>query len=416
MRPWALPIVGAVAFSLTLPSGAEARLRFGPGVVLGAFAGAMFGGFRYAGRHHHRRAVMHASARPRSGARFDRTAARMPRPVASAPQPPTKPPQVPPDTSADRAPERMAAAFWPDAAADLADYVLLPSGNSRFWTHGYDSIVEAAFAASDAAGQRGARARPPAPRLSDAGAPNTPLASADPCGPTSASADAFIEKIDRAVEPNASQRDALEDLRGALARAIERMATSCPAAMPASLAQRLNAIQDRIWAMHDALLTIRLPFERFYDALSEEQRQRLRGEAPQPANVAANATEGRSRAAAEGRSRAAAEGRGEMCLEPSAGLTDWMMRTIERAAPGEQQRAGVETMRMRSAEMARLVAASCPNDPRPDAMSRVAAATDRLQVMLFTVMNVSPMLQQFYDSLDDKQKAGLARALRQARR
>jgi hypothetical protein len=408
MRPCALPIVGAVAFSLALPSDAEARLRFGPGVVLGAFAGAMFGGFRYAGRHHHRRAVMHASARPRSGARFDRTAARMPRPVASAPQPPTKPPQVPPDTSADRAPERMAAAFWPDAAADLADYVLLPSGNSRFWTHGYDSIVEAAFAASDAADQRGARARPSAPRLSDAGAPNTLVASADPCGPTSASADAFIEKIDRAVDPNASQRDALEELRGALARAIERIATSCPAAMPASLAQRLNAIQDRIWAMHDALLTIRLPFERFYDALSEEQRQRLRGEAPRPANVAANATEGRG--------HAAAEERGEMCLEPSAGLADWMMRTIERAAPRDQQRAGVETMRIRSAAMARLVAASCPSDPRPDAMSRVAAATDRLQVMLFTVMSASPMLQQFYDSLDEKQKAGLARALHEAKR
>ena len=318
MRPWALPILGAVAFSLAIPSGAEARLRFGPGAVLGAFAGAMFGGFRHVGRHHQRRAVMHASARPRSGARFDRRTAGTPRSVATAPQPPTNPPQMPSDTSAER------------------------------------------------------------------------------------------EKIDRAVEPNASQRDALEELRGALARGIERIATSCPAAMPVGLAQRLNAIQDRIWAMHDALLTIRLPFERFHDALSEEQRQRLRGEAPQPANVAANATEGRS--------RATAEGRGEMCLEPSAGLTDWMMRTIERAAPHEQQRAGVETMRMRSAEMARLVAASCPSDPRPDAMSRVAAATDRLQVMLFTVMSVSPMLQQFYDSLDDKQKAGLARALRQARR
>jgi hypothetical protein len=105
-----------------------------------------------------------------------------------------------------------------------------------------------------------------------------------------------------------------------------------------------------------------------------------------------------------------------MCLEPSAGLADWMMRTIERAAPREQQRAGVETMRMRSAAMARLVAGSGPSDPRPDAMSRVAAATDRLQVMLFTVMNVSPMLQQFYDSLDEKQKAGLARALHQAKR
>ena len=407
MRPWALLILGAVAFSLALPSGTQARPRFGPGAVLGAFAGAMFGGFHYAGRHHHRRAVMHASAGPRNGAHFQRRAAAR-RSVAVAPQPPANPPQAPQDTSAQRAPERTAVTFWPDAAADLADYVLLPSGNSRFWTHGYDSIVEAAFAGSDAADQGGARARPPAARLSDAGSPNAPLAAADPCGPTSTSADAFIEKIERAVDPNASQRDALEELRGALARAIERIATSCPAAMPVSLAQRLKAIQDRIWAMHDALLTIRLPFERFYDVLGEEQRQRLRGEAPPPADVAANATEGRG--------HGTADGRGEICVEPSAGVADWMMRAIERAAPGEQQRGGVEAMRMQSAAMARLVAASCPSDPRPDAMGRVAAATDRLDVMLFAVMSVSPMLQQFYDSLDDRQKAGLARALRQARR
>ena len=407
MRPWTLPIVGAVALSLAIPSAAQARLRFGPGAVLGAFAGAMFGGFHYAGRHHHRRAVMHASAGPRNGAHFQRRAAAR-RSVAVAPQPPANPPQAPQDTSAQRAPERTAATFWPDAAADLADYVLLPSGNSRFWTHGYDSIVEAAFAGSDAADQGGARARAAAPRLSDAGAPNTPVASADLCGATSASADQSIEKIDRAVEPNSSQRDALEELRGALARAIERIATSCPAAMPVSLAQRLKAIQDRIWAMHDALLTIRLPFERFYDVLGEEQRQRLRGEAPPPADVAANATEGRG--------HGTADGRGEICVEPSAGVADWMMRAIERAAPGEQQRGGVEAMRMQSAAMARLVAASCPSDPRPDAMGRVAAATDRLDVMLFAVMSVSPMLQQFYDSLDDRQKAGLARALRQARR
>ena len=408
MRPWALPILGAVALSLAVPSGAEARLRFGPGAVLGAFAGAMFGGFRHAGRHHHRRVVAHASVSPRSGAHFRGRAAGAARSVGNVPQPPANPPQPPQDTSAQRAPERMAATFWPDAAADLAEYVLLPSGNSRFWTHGYDSIVEAAFAASDAANQRGARARPAAPRLSDAGAPSTPLASADACGATSASADGFIEKIHRAVEPNGSQRDALEELRGALARAIERITTSCPAAMPVSLAQRLKAIQDRIWAMHDALLTIRLPFERFYNALSEEQRQRLRGQAPPPADIAANATEGRG--------HGVADGRGEMCLEPSAGLADWMMRTMERAAPREQQRAGVEAMRMQSAGMARLVAASCPSDPRPDAMGRVAAATDRLDVMLFAVMSVSPMLQQFYDSLDEKQKADLARALHQAKR
>jgi hypothetical protein len=36
--------------------------------------------------------------------------------------------------------------------------------------------------------------------------------------------------------------------------------------------------------------------------------------------------------------------------------------------------------------------------------------------MLFVVMSMRPTLQQLYDSLDDKQKAGLARALRKAGR
>jgi hypothetical protein len=45
--------------------------------------------------------------------------------------------------------------------------------------------------------------------------------------------------------------------------------------MPTTVAERLKAIQDRIWAMDDALLTIRLPFETFYNSLTDELRQRL---------------------------------------------------------------------------------------------------------------------------------------------
>ena len=36
--------------------------------------------------------------------------------------------------------------------------------------------------------------------------------------------------------------------------------------------------------------------------------------------------------------------------------------------------------------------------------------------MLFAVMTMSPALQDFYESLDDKQKTGLDRALRQIRK
>jgi len=298
--------------------------------------------------------------------------------------------------------------FWPDAAADLADYVLFANGKERFWTYGYDSIWDAAFTAADSDGHRGLRGRPSAGRLSDASLQaKTPLASADLCGANSASADALIERIERAVEPNAAQRDAREQLGRALAQAIERMKSSCPAAMPTTVAERLKVIQDRIWAMHDALLTIRLPFETFYDSLTDEQRQRVRREEPKSAELAVGGSEERE-----------TDRRAPTCSEPAAGTADWILRAIARAArPSEQQqRAGLEALRLRSAAMAQLIASSCPSNAHLDPMARFAAAKDRLDVMLFVVMSMSPVLPQFYDSLDDKQKAGLTQALRQARR
>jgi hypothetical protein len=75
----------------------------------------------------------------------------------------------------------------------------------------------------------------------------------------------------------------------------------------------------------------------------------------------------------------------------------------------------LDALRLNSAAMAKLVAGSCPADPLLSPMGRFAAATDRLDIMLFAAMSMSPALQQLYDSLDDKQKASLNRALRQAK-
>jgi len=443
MRPRTIPILAAVALSLAVPSHADARPRFGPALLLGVVAGsfgAMFGGFRHSARHH-RRSATHAAVGPRSAraARMERRAAASARrPAVSAPAPAVRtaapaaaaaapaagaaapaagapagstaaaPPErttpAPPEQTAAAPPERTAAIFWPDAAADLVGYVLFPKGNDRFWAHGYDSIVGAAFAASDADDRRVKHSRPPASQVSDAASPATaPLASAAGlCGNTSATADAdaLIERIEHAIEPNASQRDVLEQLRTALAQAIERVNATCPPAAPATAAERLTAIQDRIWAMHDALLTLRLPFENLYTSLTDDQQRRLRREASDSAESGANVTDGRA----------------QTCAEPAAGIADGIMHAIERAAPPSgPQRAGLQALRQNSAAMAKLVAGSCPTDPRLGPMGRLAAATDRLNVMLFAVMSMSPALQQLYDSLDDKQKAGLIRALRQVR-
>src|SRR5258707_5888173 len=146
MRPWTLPILAAVALSLAAPSTADARLRFGPGAVLGAVAGVMFGGFRHAGRHH-RHSAMHASMSHRGAGRWARhpapTTAQRP---ASAPQATTNVPQSQSPAPAERPRASAAALFWPEAAADLADYLLFANGNDRFWTYGYDTIIDTAFA------------------------------------------------------------------------------------------------------------------------------------------------------------------------------------------------------------------------------------------------------------------------------
>jgi LTXXQ motif family protein len=379
MRLWTILILGAIVLSLALPSSADARLRFGRGAVLGAVVGlsvgAMFGGLRHSSRHHRRSATRPSVGRRSAGvARIERdSSVSAPRPAASAP------------------PERTAAIFWPDAAADLVEYLFFPKGNDRFWAHGYDAVVDAAFAASDADDQRGPRGRPAANQVSDAASPaKAPLSSADLCSSTSADADAnaLIERIEQAIAPSGSQRNVLEQLRAALAQAIERIKATCPIALPTTLTERLNAIQDRIWAMHDALLTIRLPLENFYNSLTDEQRRRLRPDEPDSREIGANV----------------ASERAQMCAEP-AGNADSTMRAIERAArPTEQQRRGLEALRLRSAAMAQLIASSCPTHPLPGHMGRFAAVTDRLDVMLFAVMSMSPVLQDFYESLNEQQK------------
>jgi len=419
MRPFTIPILAAVGLSLAFPSSADAGLRFGPAALLGAVAGsfgAMFGGFRRSSRHH-RRSATHASVGQRSAraARIERRAAlsarrpsarthaaptTAPPPERPAPVAPEQAAALPPDQTAAAPPERAPAIFWPDAARDLVEYVLLPTGNDRFWAYGYDAIVQGAFAPSNVDDRRSARNRPPANQVSDATSPATPLfSSSDLCGNVAADAgaDALIERIERAVEPTASQRDALEKLRTAVGQAMERIKATCPAAAPA---QRLSAIQDRIWAMHDALLTLRLPFEDFSNSLTDEQQRHLRAGAPDSAQSGANATDGRA----------------QRCAEPAAGIADGIMRAIGRAAPPSgPKRAGLEALRLNSAAMAKLVAGSCPADPLLSPMGRFTAATDRLDVMLFAAMSMGPALQQLYDSLDDKQKADLNRALRQAR-
>lgn len=295
---------------------------------------------------------------------------------------------------------RAEAVFWPSAAGDLVGYAFFPRGTTdRFWAFGYGAILRGAFADSDTADIRRGR------RIAGKGEHAADL-SGDPCGNgrVSDGTDGLIERIEQAIEPNASQRDVLVELRTALAQTVDRINSACPAATPATPTERIKAIQDRIWAMRDALLTLRLPLEKFHGSLDDEQRWRLHRADPD----AETATTTGSASAVSTSARA------DNCGERAASIADWPLRAIERAVrPTEQQRATLDMLRMRLAAMAQLIASSCPTYPLLGPSGRIAAAADRLDVMLFTVMTLSPALPDFHDSLSDKQKAALSRAIRQ---
>jgi LTXXQ motif family protein len=380
MRWWTLPILGTVAFSLTIPVPADARARFGPGAVFGALSGAMFGGLRPSLSHPRR-----STTKPGGAATGDSA--------------PGKEPARSTDTEL---PEQALLAgmpvswdgpvFWPHAADDMLDYAFGPNGiGERFWARG--TILLGIFA--DPPAPRSARAAAVAERSSVAPA-DTAATASDHCGGAQAAGapDVVIERIARAVEPTAQQREALAQLRSAMAQASDAINSACRATAPTTPLERLAAMQDRVWAMRDAVLTLRVPLERFYDSLDAQQKGRLNHADP-------DATTGQ---AGDGLESASA------CSFAAGAMAD--TRGIERILrPTKEQRASLQALQMRVAGLTHLILSSCPSQAPDNPLDRLSAAGDRLTVMLFAVMSMGPPLQSFYDSLSDTQKAALSKAL-----
>jgi len=84
-----------------------------------------------------------------------------------------------------------------------------------------------------------------------------------------------IEEIEKSVQPTDAQRQNLEDLRNASARAADAIQASCPSKTQLTVTARIEAVEGRLGAMLDAVKTVRGPLEKFYDSLSDEQRARF---------------------------------------------------------------------------------------------------------------------------------------------
>jgi len=83
------------------------------------------------------------------------------------------------------------------------------------------------------------------------------------------------DKIEQVIRPDELQRDALEALKSASAKASTQLNASCPSQTPQSLPDRLHAVEQRLAAMIAALRTVRPALTDFYGSLSDEQKARF---------------------------------------------------------------------------------------------------------------------------------------------
>src|SRR5262249_57251714 len=84
-----------------------------------------------------------------------------------------------------------------------------------------------------------------------------------------------IDQIRQTVHPTADQEAALDDLSAASSQASDIIKSSCPNSVPLTPIGRLDAAEQRLNATIKAIQIVRSPLERFYQALSDEQRQRF---------------------------------------------------------------------------------------------------------------------------------------------
>jgi histone H3/H4 len=96
----------------------------------------------------------------------------------------------------------------------------------------------------------------------------------------------------------------------------------------------------------------------------------------------------------------------DLCSGQTAGLTDWPIERIaQTVGPDDTQRAILDELKDATAKALDILQAACPTALPSTPTGRIEAMRQRLDAMLAAVRTVRPVVEKFYQSLNDEQKA-----------
>jgi LTXXQ motif family protein len=295
--------------------------------------------------------------------------------------------------------------FWPFLYGDIFSFAFWPYGYyDPFWALGPNFLLGSIFAPGPyygydygyGAGYYGYAGSPDiyygrrAARTTREERARSAAAAQSCSGLAPGVTDLPIEQIHRAIHPTGAAAAALDALDAAAARASDIVQASCPSEVPLTPVARLDAAEKRLDAMLQAVDTVRDPMAKFYDALSDDQRQRF--------DMMGNA--GAPRAGSNGGADLAA-----LCGQQD-GVTNLPVERIEQVvAPTGEQQGAFDALKQAAKSAADALQASCPTQVPQTPVARLDAMAKRLTAMIDAMKSVRPKLEAFYASLSDEQKA-----------
>ena len=183
--------------------------------------------------------------------------------------------------------------FWPYLFGDYVSYAFWPETYSEpFWAYGPSSILWGALWPNGSYGEEVSAEEGGAYQ---GGNQSIPSIGSQPTGPGGSEqvaaicsgfapgiVDFPVAQLEEIIQPAPGQREALDELKAAFAKAARVLQAACPKQTPLTPVARLDAMEQRLEAMQQALTVIRGPLERLYSLLSEAQIQRLEHAAAKP--------------------------------------------------------------------------------------------------------------------------------------
>ena len=280
---------------------------------------------------------------------------------------------------------------WPTAYEDVLGFALWPDDyGQRLRGRGFDVIADTITGRFDQP-RSSARIATTGAAVTDAanatGRCNEAASSTQENWPTA--------RVQQIVQVSDAQNEALDKVQAAVAQSLNSIQADCPinAVTPPD---RLRALVQTLWTVRDAAISTRGPVKNFYESLTSTQKGSFTS-LQQPMNPPPSSP----KAAGDGLNK-----QYQACAGQNAERAERLIKEIEmRIRPTRDQAVSLENLYKVSADMAKLMIASCAQPIPADPMARLDAASDQLTALNYAATTVQIAFDDFYSRLNNDQKA-----------